>query len=68
MDAPKTKLVQHEITEELEKRSGLKGLKLIRLKGYTPRWDLGGTRENPLDQATAADLQGASTICRAKWT
>jgi hypothetical protein len=54
-----TKLLkmQHEITEELEKRSGVKGLKLIRLKGYTPSWDLGGTRENPLDQATEAELQ-----------
>lgn len=36
-DEPMSKLskMQHEITEELEGRSGVKGLKLIRLKGYT---------------------------------
>ncbi|WLA50617.1 hypothetical protein QIH80_10845 [Bradyrhizobium elkanii] len=38
----KTLQMQHEITAELERRSGVTGLKLIRLKGYTPSWDLGG--------------------------
>jgi hypothetical protein len=49
--------MQHEITEELERRSGVKGLKLIRLKGYTPSWDLGGIRETALDEAAEGELQ-----------
>jgi hypothetical protein len=59
MDAPMFKLLkmQHEITEELEKRSGVKGLKLIRLKGYTPSWDLGGIRATALDEAAEGELQ-----------
>ena len=48
---------QHELTEELEKRSGVKGLKLIRLKGSTPSWDLGKIREPAIDQAKEAELQ-----------
>jgi hypothetical protein len=50
-------LMQHEITEELEKRSEVKGLKLIRLKGYNPSWALGGTRETPLNHVTEGKLQ-----------
>ena len=48
---------QHELTEDLEKRSGVKGLKLIRLKGNTPSWDLGKIREPAIDQAKEAELQ-----------
>lgn len=33
---------QHELAAELEKRSGVTGLKLIRVKGYSPSWQLGG--------------------------
>jgi hypothetical protein len=59
MDATMIKLLkmQHEITEELERRSGVKGLKLIRLKGYTPSWDLGGIRATALDEAAEGELQ-----------
>ncbi|MEN3346907.1 MAG: hypothetical protein V7632_542 [Bradyrhizobium sp.] len=53
----KTLQMQHEITAELEQRSGVKGLKLIRLKGYTPSWDLGGTRETALDDAKEKQLR-----------
>jgi hypothetical protein len=49
--------MQHEITEELEKRSGVKGLKLIRMKGGTPSWKLGGTRDPAIDEATEKKLQ-----------
>ena len=49
--------LQHEITEELERRSGVKGLKLIRLKGNTPSWDLGGIRATALTEAAEAELQ-----------
>ena len=48
---------QHELTEELENRSGVEGLKLIRLKGYVPSWDLGKIREPAIDQAKEAELQ-----------
>jgi hypothetical protein len=48
---------QHELAEELENRSGVKGLKLIRLKGYVPSWDLGKIREPAIDQAKEAALQ-----------
>jgi hypothetical protein len=57
----KTIMMQHEITEELEKRSGVKGLKLIRLKGYTPSWELGGLRESPLDAAAENKLHQTVT-------
>lgn len=57
----KTLQMQHEITAELERRSGVKGLKLIRLKGYTPSWDLGGTRETTLDDAKEKELRDAVT-------
>jgi hypothetical protein len=59
MDATMIKLLkmQHEITEELERRSGVKGLKLIRLKGYTPSWDLGGIRATALGEAAEGELQ-----------
>jgi hypothetical protein len=50
-------LMQHEITEEIEVRSEVKGLKLIRLKGYNPSWALGETREAPLDHVTEGKLQ-----------
>jgi hypothetical protein len=53
----RTIMFQHEIDEELEKRSGVKGLKLIRLKGYVPSWDVGGLREKPLDDAGEAKLR-----------
>jgi hypothetical protein len=53
----KKTMMQHEITEELEKRSGVKGLKLIRLKGYAPSWELGGLRASPLDDATEHKLR-----------
>jgi hypothetical protein len=52
---------QHEIDAELEKRSGIKGLKLIRLKGYDPSWDVGGLREKPLDAASEAKLRETVT-------
>jgi hypothetical protein len=48
---------QHELTEELEKRSGVKGLKLIRMKGYNPSWELGAIREPAIDQTKEAALQ-----------
>jgi hypothetical protein len=48
---------QHELAEELENRSGVKGLKLIRLKGNVPSWDLGKIREPAIDQAKEAALQ-----------
>jgi hypothetical protein len=48
---------QHELTEELEKRSGVKGLKLIRLKGSRPSWDLGKIREPAIDPAKETELQ-----------
>jgi hypothetical protein len=57
----KTIKMQHEITEELEKRSGVKGLKLIRLKGYDPSWALGGIRETPLDDAGEKKLQSTAS-------
>jgi|tagenome__1003787_1003787.scaffolds.fasta_scaffold20560001_2 hypothetical protein len=47
---------QHELTEELENRSGVKGLKLIRLKGSVPSWDLGKIREPTIDPAKEAKL------------
>jgi hypothetical protein len=56
-DFMKTILMQHEMTHTLEDRSGVKGLKLIRLKGYDPSWSLGGIREAPLDEAAEAKLQ-----------
>jgi hypothetical protein len=31
--------------------------RLIRLKGYTPSWDLGKIREPAVDQAVEAELQ-----------
>jgi len=51
--------MQHEITEELEKASGISGLKLIRLKGSDPSWALGGLRASPLDKAGEAKLHSA---------
>ena len=53
----KTLQMQHELTAELENRSGVKGLKLIRLKGYDPSWDLGGTREAALNDANEKQLR-----------
>ena len=53
----KTILMQHELTEELEKQSGVRGLKLIRLKGYDPSWKLGGLLEKPLDEAADRKLR-----------
>jgi hypothetical protein len=35
--------------------------KLIRLKGYTPSWDLGKIREPALDQAVETELQKCLT-------
>lgn len=56
---------QHELLLDLEKRSGLTGLSVIRLKGYTPSWELGGLRPGKLDDAAeeklrsiAAEMQG----------
>ncbi|MGY3533453.1 MULTISPECIES: hypothetical protein [Bradyrhizobium] len=57
----KTLQMQHEITAELERRSGVKGLKLIRLKGYSPSWDLGGTRQTALDEAKESELRDTVT-------
>jgi hypothetical protein len=48
---------QHELAEELENRSGVKGLKLIRLKGYVPSWELGKIHEPAIDRAKEAALQ-----------
>ena len=50
-------MMQHEITEALENRSGVKELKIIRLKGYDPSWELGGTREAQLGDAKEAALR-----------
>jgi hypothetical protein len=52
---------QHELTEELEKRSSVTGLKLIRLKGYTPSWDLGKIRASAIDHAVETELQKCLT-------
>jgi hypothetical protein len=52
----KTILYQHELAAELEKRSGITGLKLIRVKGYSPSWELGGIRRMPLDDPAEAAL------------
>jgi hypothetical protein len=57
----KTLQMQHELTAELERRSGVTGLKLVRLKGYDPSWDLGGTRERPLDDAKEKELRDTVT-------
>ncbi len=57
----KTIRMQHEITEELDKRSGIPELKLIRLKGYDPSWELGGTRKSPLDDAAELKLRSVVT-------
>lgn len=57
----KTIMYQHEIDSELERRSGVKGLKLIRLKGYTPSWDIGGIRQSALDHAGEAKLRETVT-------
>jgi hypothetical protein len=59
-------MMQHEITEELEKRSGVKGLKLIRLKGYTPSWELGGLRESPLNDSSEAKLRDVVTALQGE--
>jgi hypothetical protein len=48
---------QHELTEELQKRSGVRGLTLIRLKGYTPSWELGMIREPAIDKVKETELQ-----------
>lgn len=50
-------LYQHELAEELEERAGVTGLKLIRVKGYIPSWELGGIRQKPLDESAEAALQ-----------
>ncbi|MGM4961744.1 hypothetical protein ACT4MK_02130 (plasmid) [Bradyrhizobium barranii] len=47
---------QHELADELEKRSGVTGLKLIRVKGYSPSWQLGGIRQKPLEESAEAAL------------
>ncbi|MDH2386960.1 hypothetical protein [Bradyrhizobium sp. CER78] len=57
----KTLQMQHELTAELERRSGVTGLKLIRLKGYSPSWDLGGTRETALGEAKEKQLRDTVT-------
>jgi hypothetical protein len=53
----KTIMYQHEIDCELERRSGVKGLKLIRLKGYSPSWDIGGIRETPPNETSETKLR-----------
>jgi hypothetical protein len=63
----KTILMQHEMTHTLEIRSGVKGLKLIRLKGYDPSWSLGGVRDTPLDEAAEAKLQSAVSKMQAEF-
>jgi hypothetical protein len=42
---------------ELEKRTNVSGLHLIRRKGYVPSWELGGIRPKDLDDATEKKLQ-----------
>jgi hypothetical protein len=56
---------QHELLLDLEQRPGLTGLSVIRLKGYTASWELGGLRPDQLDGAAeerlrkiAAEMQG----------
>ena len=63
----KTILMQHELTDTLETRSGVKGLKLIRLKGYDPSWSLGGIRETPLDEVAETKLQSAVSKMQAEF-
>ena len=63
----KTILMQHELTHTLEIRSGVRGLKLIRLKGYDPSWSLGGVREKPLDDAAETKLQAAVTTMQSEF-
>ena len=53
----KTIRYQHELLLDLEKRSGLKGLSVIRLKGYTPSWELGGLRPGKINDAVETKLQ-----------
>jgi hypothetical protein len=56
-----------EIDDELEKRSGVKGLKLIRLKGYIPSWEVGRIRETPLNEAGEAKLREVVTAMQAEY-
>jgi hypothetical protein len=63
----KTIKMQHELTEELEKRSGVVGLKLIRMEGYSPSWELGGIREKPINDETEAKLQKALTTMQVEF-
>jgi hypothetical protein len=49
-------MMQHELAAELEKRSGVTGLKLIRVEGSEPSWELGGIRAKPLDEGAEAAL------------
>lgn len=49
--------IENELTAELEKRSGVHGLHLIRRKGYVPSWELGGLRPKDLDEAAEKKLQ-----------
>jgi hypothetical protein len=55
-------LYQHELAEKLEDRSGVTGLKLIRVKGYIPSWELGGIRQMLLDESAEAAL--AEEVCK----
>ncbi|WP_375790890.1 hypothetical protein ACE102_33795 [Bradyrhizobium sp. vgs-9] len=50
-------LIENELMAELEKRSGVHGLHLIRRKGYVPSWELGGLRPKDIDQAAEKKLQ-----------
>ncbi|WP_426611153.1 hypothetical protein [Bradyrhizobium sp. McL0616] len=50
-------LYQHELAEKLEERSGVTGLKLIRVKGYISSSELGGIRQKPLDESAEAALR-----------
>lgn len=54
---PKAIMLQHEITERLEKQSGVQNLKIIRLKGYDPSWDIGAIRDPAIDIHTETKLQ-----------
>lgn len=50
-------LIENELMAELEKRTGIHGLHLIRRKGYVPSWELGGMRPKDLDDAAETKLQ-----------
>ena len=54
-------LIENELMAELEKRSRIHGLHLIRRKGYVPSWELGGMRPSDMDEPAEKKLQSTVT-------